>query len=187
VRASWAVDLDPTVGNPLVPPLNPSRPSIPIRLQPPPALFLCGPLPPSLPHSQVLAAAIPYNPGRHPPIFSSPSVVLPRLDLLRVGASFKWRIGGKKEGGKVETQGDLEVIYVFALKFNWLYVYLCKSVEVMSRIFVGGRTTAILVVSGDFSWVTIGNQWENHVELCHTIPRVLMRSIRSYILGDITV
>jgi hypothetical protein len=73
-------------------------------------------------------------------------------------ASFKWRIGGKNEGGKGGTQGDLEVIYVFALKFNWLYVYLCESVEVMSRIFVGGRTAAVLVVSGDFSWVISGNQ-----------------------------
>jgi hypothetical protein len=41
---------------------------------------------------------------------------------------------------------------------------------VLSRIFVGGRTAAVLVVSGDFSWVISGNQWENHVELCHTFP-----------------
>jgi hypothetical protein len=46
-------------------------------------------------------------------------------------------VGGRKEE-KGGTQGDLEVIYVFALKFNWLYVYLCESVEVLSRIFVGG-------------------------------------------------
>ena len=71
-------------------------------------------------------------------------------------------MGGRKEE-KGGTQGDLEVIYVFALKFNWLYVYLCESVEVLSRIFVGGRTTVVLVVSGDFSWVISGNQWENNL------------------------
>jgi hypothetical protein len=36
--------------------------------------------------------------------------------------------------------------------------------------FVGGRTAVVLVVSGKFSWVNSGNQWENHVELCHTFP-----------------
>jgi hypothetical protein len=108
-------------GEPTSPPLNPSPP-IPLLLQPPPSPLPLLAAPPSLPHSQVLAAAIPYNPSRHPPISSSPCVVLPRSDLLCVGASFKWRIGRKKEGGKGGTQGDLEVIYVFALKFNWLYV-----------------------------------------------------------------
>jgi hypothetical protein len=45
-----------------------------------------------------------------------------------------WWEEGKMKGG---TQGGLEVIYVFVLKFNWLYVYLCESVEVLSRIFCG--------------------------------------------------
>ena len=36
--------------------------------------------------------------------------------------------------------------------------------------FVGARTAVVLLVSGDFSWVISGNQWENHVELCHTFP-----------------
>jgi hypothetical protein len=58
---------------------------------------------------------------------------------------------GRRKEEKGGTQGALEVIYVFALKFNWLYVYLCESVEVLSRIFVGERTAAVLVVSGDFS------------------------------------
>jgi hypothetical protein len=26
------------------------------------------------------------------------------------------------------------------------------------------------VISGNFSWVISGDQWENHVELCHTFP-----------------
>jgi hypothetical protein len=77
---------------------------------------------------------------------------------------------GRRKEEKGGTQGDLEVIYVFALKFNWLYVYLCESVEVLSRNFVGGRTAAVLVVSGVFSWVISGNQWANNIELCHTFP-----------------
>jgi hypothetical protein len=63
---------------------------------------------------------------------------------------------GRRKEEKGRTQGDLEVIYVFALKFNWLYVYLCESVEVLSRIIVGGQTAVVLSVSGDFSWVIRG-------------------------------
>jgi hypothetical protein len=56
------------------------------------------------------------------------------------------------------------------LQSNRLHVYLCESVEVMSRIFVGGQTAIVLSVSGDFSWVISGKQYENHVKLCHTFP-----------------
>jgi hypothetical protein len=38
------------------------------------------------------------------------------------------------------------------------------------QIFAGGRTTVVLAVSGDFSWEISDNQYENHVELCHTFP-----------------
>ena len=40
----------------------------------------------------------------------------------------------------------------------------------LSRNFVGGRTTVVLGISGNFSWVISGDQWVNHVELCHTFP-----------------
>jgi hypothetical protein len=48
------------------------------------------------------------------------------------------------------------VIFVFlscliVLQFNRLYVYLCESVEVLSRNFVGGRTTVVLGISGNYS------------------------------------
>jgi hypothetical protein len=36
--------------------------------------------------------------------------------------------------------------------------------------FVGGRTAVVLGISGNFSWAINGDQWENHVELCHTFP-----------------
>jgi hypothetical protein len=38
------------------------------------------------------------------------------------------------------------------------------------QISAGGRTAVVLAVSGDFSWEISGNQYENHVELCHTFP-----------------
>jgi hypothetical protein len=49
------------------------------------------------------------------------------------------------------------VIFVFVsclivLQSNRLYVYLCESIEVLSRNFVGGRTTVVLGISGNFSW-----------------------------------
>jgi hypothetical protein len=62
------------------------------------------------------------------------------------------------------------IFFVFVLQSNWLHVYLCESVEVLSRFFVVGRTAVVLSVSGFFSWVISGNQYENHVELCHTFP-----------------
>jgi hypothetical protein len=35
---------------------------------------------------------------------------------------------------------------------------------------VGGRTTVVLAVSGNFSWVISDKQYENYVELFHTFP-----------------
>jgi hypothetical protein len=34
----------------------------------------------------------------------------------------------------------------------------------------GGRTTIVLLVSGDFSGVISGKHCKNHVELCHIFP-----------------
>jgi hypothetical protein len=39
-----------------------------------------------------------------------------------------------------------------------------------NRFFAGGRTAVVLAVSEDFSWVIIDNQYENHVEFCHSFP-----------------
>jgi hypothetical protein len=41
---------------------------------------------------------------------------------------------------------------------------------VLSRNLVGERTAVVLGISGNFSWAISGDQWENHVELCHTFP-----------------
>jgi hypothetical protein len=159
-------------------PPNPSRPLSPICLATAPPLPL---LPQELqpPPHKTLAAP-------HPPL----SKVLPsRLVLRRVAASSQLEFGErKKEGGREEHKVNLWLSFVvYVLQSNWLCVYLCESVEVLSRNFVGGRTTVVLVISGNFRGLISGNQWENHVE--HWIPfqRVLMRSIQNYILGDIIV
>ena len=71
-----------------------------------------------------------------------------------------------RKGG---TQGDFRDHFVlFVLQSNWLHVYICDLVEVLSRNLVGGRTTVVLVISGNFSWEIRDNQYENHVHLCHT-------------------
>jgi hypothetical protein len=78
---------------------------------------------------------------------------------------------GRKEGGKEEPKVIFVIIFVvFVLQSNWLHVYLCDLVEVLSRNLVGGRTAVVLGISGNFSWAISGDQWENHVELCHTFP-----------------
>jgi hypothetical protein len=38
------------------------------------------------------------------------------------------------------------------------------------QISAGGRTALVLADSGDFSWEISDNQYDNHVELCHTFP-----------------
>jgi hypothetical protein len=77
----------------------------------------------------------------------------------------------KKRRRKGGSQGDFrDHFVVFVLQSNWLHVYLCDLVEVLSRNLVGGRTTVVLGISGNFSWAISGDQWDNHVELCHTFP-----------------
>ena len=77
----------------------------------------------------------------------------------------------KKRRRKGGTQGDFRYHFVvFVLQSNWLHVYLCDLVEVLSRNLVGGRTAVVLGISGNFSWAISGDQWDNHVELCHTFP-----------------
>jgi hypothetical protein len=43
-------------------------------------------------------------------------------------------------------------------------------VAVQKTDFSGGRTAAVLAVSGDVSWVISVNHYENHVGLCLTFP-----------------
>ena len=77
----------------------------------------------------------------------------------------------KKRRRKGGTQGDFrDHFVVFVLQSNWLHVYLCDLVEVLSRNLVGGRTAVVLAVSGHFSWEINGNQFGDHVELCLTFP-----------------
>jgi hypothetical protein len=162
------VDLDPVVGSPLVPPpLNPRHPLSPLVLQPsPPPLSLCWPPPPSLSLSFFPKRLQPpaLNPSR-PPSPPLQGAALPAWfsDVWVRTFHWSWKGGRKKKGRrKGRTQGDFVIIFfVFVLQSNWLHVYQCESVEVLSRIFVGGRTTVVLLVSGDFLWVISGNQYEN--------------------------
>jgi hypothetical protein len=82
-----------------------------------------------------------------------------------------WNLVKGRREERRRSQGDFVInSCLFVLQFNRLDVYVCEWVEVLSRNFVGGRTAVVLAVSGHFSWVISGNQWENHVELCHTFP-----------------
>jgi hypothetical protein len=89
--------------------------------------------------------------------------------VVQVPNWFWWREEGRKEIGRI--QGDFCDYLLFicaAIPLNRCYV--CELVEVLSRNLVGGRTAVVLVISGNFSWVISRDQWENHVELCHTFP-----------------
>jgi hypothetical protein len=89
--------------------------------------------------------------------------------VVQVPNWFWWREEGRKERGRI--QGDFCDYLLFicaAIPSNRCYV--CELVEVLSSNLVGGRTAVVLVISGNFSLVISGDQWENHVELCHTFP-----------------
>jgi hypothetical protein len=55
--------------------------------------------------------------------------------------------------------------YILGDIIVWIRVCCCKK-----NRFSGERTAVVLAISGDFSWVISDNQYENHVELCHTFP-----------------
>jgi hypothetical protein len=142
---------------------------------PPPSLFLsstlaAAPIPLLLP--QVIAAP-PLNPSRPLHLFLS-KVEPPRLVSVVWVRVFHGSLEGgrrKKRRRKGGTKGDFcDHFVVFVLQSNWLHVYLCDLVEVLSRNLVGGRTTVVLGISGHFSWAISGDQWGNHVELYHTFP-----------------
>jgi hypothetical protein len=79
--------------------------------------------------------------------------------------------GGRKKGGREEPKVNSCLTFVvFVLQSIGLCVYLCESVEVLSRNFVSGWTAVVLRISGNFRGLISGNQWDNHVELCHTFP-----------------
>jgi hypothetical protein len=89
--------------------------------------------------------------------------------VVQVSNWFWWREEGRKERGRI--QGDFCVCLMFicaAIQLNRCCV--CELVEVLSRNLVGGRTAIVLAVSVNFLWVINGDQWENHVDLCHTFP-----------------
>jgi hypothetical protein len=89
--------------------------------------------------------------------------------VVQVSNWFWWREEGRKERGRI--QGDFCVYLLFicaAIQLNRCCV--CELVEVLSRNLVGERTAVVLGISGNFLWEISGDQWKNHVELCHTFP-----------------
>jgi hypothetical protein len=173
---------------PLVPSLNPNRPSplIPFLVAAAPFPLPCLAAPP-LPLSSHVFAATPPNPS--PPSPPLQGAIPCRLDLRRVVQVpnwFWWREEGRKERGRI--QGDFCDYLLFicaAIPLNRCYV--CELVEVLSRNLVGGRTARVLVISGNFSWVISGDQWDNHVELCHTFTTSTYALDSELYLVDIAV
>jgi hypothetical protein len=156
VRASLGRGSRSGGGEPIsFPPLNPSRPLplTPPPLWPPPpplsSTLAAAPIPLLL--LQVIAAP-PLNPSRPPHLFLS-KVEPPRLVSVVWVRVFHGSLEGgrRKKRRKRGTQGDFrDHFVVFVLQSNWLYVYLCNLVEVLSRNLVGGRTAVVLVFLGIF-------------------------------------
>jgi hypothetical protein len=142
------------------PPLFVQPPPIPLPLWPPPPL-------PSPPFSSTCS----HTPNPSPPPPSPPpkvSFVAARIYVAWCKSSTVFG-GGRKERGR--TQGDFCVYLLFICAAIQLFrCCVCDWVEGLSRILRGGRTAAVLVVSGHFSWRINGNQFMNHVELWHTFP-----------------
>jgi hypothetical protein len=89
--------------------------------------------------------------------------------VVQIFNCFRWREEGRKERGR--TQGDFCVYLLFICAAVLLIrCCVCDWVEGLSRILGGGQTAVVLAVSGHVSWGINGNQFRNHVELCHTFP-----------------
>jgi hypothetical protein len=71
-----------------------------------------------------------------------------------VGANSDWRIGGKEEK---RIQGDFcDYLFFICAAIPLNRCYVCELVEVLSRNLVGGRTTVVLVISGNFCGQLVG-------------------------------
>jgi hypothetical protein len=168
MRASWAVDLDPTVGSPLVPHLNPNHPIFPFGCSRPPPLLLCWPPPPHL--SLILKFLQQSSPTT---LAATPHLLFSKCRPSSFGSSSCWckfQVENWWEEGRRKRWNS---------RWSWGYLCFCTEIQLLICLpirigrgvvqnFCGWRTAAVLVVSGDFSWVISGNQWKNHVELCHT-------------------
>jgi hypothetical protein len=135
---------------PLFPPWDVAAapsPLLSLGRPPSPIFFLLKPLQPS-----------PYK-TLAPPHFSPSSKVQPSRVVLRRVAAISigvWR----EEGGREEPKVNLWLTFVvFVLQSIGLCVYLCESVEVLSRNFVSGWTAVVLGISGNFRGLISGNQW----------------------------
>jgi hypothetical protein len=121
----WAVDLDPAVGSPLVPPLNPSRPSLslphPFGRPPLSSTLAAAPIPLLLP--QVIAAP-PLNPSRPPPPLPLQGGASP-LGVRRVGASLPWEFGGRKKEEKKEERRNPRW-------FSWSFCFICAAIQLVT-------------------------------------------------------
>jgi hypothetical protein len=120
---------------------------------------------------QVIAAP-PLNPSRPPS--SSPWCSLPAWYPVVWVRVFHWSLeGGRRKKGRRKggTQGDFKIILFSICAAIQLITCLPMRIGIGAvQIFVGGRTALVLADSGDFSWEISDNQYDNHVEICHTFP-----------------
>jgi hypothetical protein len=168
----WAVDLDPVEGSPLFPPPKTlADPLVPLLVLQPPSLVLPLAATPSLSFFPPRTSIGSHNPSH------CPHLLLSKVQPSPLGSPSSWckpsiGVWWEEEGRRKErTQGDLVVIF---------FIYAAIQLVIRSSMwfgrgavknFVGGRTTVVLLVSGDFAWVISGNHCKNHVELCYIFPK----------------
>ena len=77
-------------------------------------------------------------------------MVLRRVAAISIGV---WR---EEEGREEPKVNSCLTFVVFVLQSIGLCVYLCESVEVLSRNFVSGWTAVVLGISGNFRGLISG-------------------------------
>jgi hypothetical protein len=91
--------------------------------------------------------------------------------VLAVSGKFSWVISGNKWENHVELCHNFPTS-TYALDSELYFRrYRCLNPGMLlskKNRFAGGRTAVVLAVYGDFSSVISYNQYDNHVELCHT-------------------
>jgi hypothetical protein len=109
---------------------------------------------------------------------------------LTVSADFSWVIGDNQYDNHVELCHIFRTS-TYALDSELYFRrYRCLNPGMLlskKNRFAGERTTVVLTVSGDFSWVIGDNKYDNQVDLCHTFPMSTYALDSEFILVDIVV
>jgi hypothetical protein len=121
------------------------------------------------PHSQAFCSSHPSIPSHHP--LPSPLLQVPFFLVGSPSCGCKFRLENwwDERRRKGRTQG--EFVIIFCCLCAAIKLIICLPMRIgrgAVQKFCGWANSSSSSDFWNFSWVISGDQWENHVELCHT-------------------